>query len=243
MTYGAHKVTRTGNGRVFHPNLDRDNYAVVEALSNVNSSPDLFRSSMHKAGAILCDFVLSKKLLQSDTKVLLAVTAEDADFLGKGIVENLAEKKKIQSSLAVFWNNHDQVGEVSIAPIVNEFIPDVSELAEIDHLIIAKSILSGSCVVKTNLLRLLELMPQHCQISIAAPVCHIESFEKLEAEFPKHISQKFEYFWLAKDSIRDEHTNIVSPGIGGQVYERLDLPQGMQPAKSGYIPELVTQSF
>ena len=58
---------------------------------------------------------------------------------------------------------------------------------------------SGSCVIRTNLLALLDSLNLGVieSISVAAPVMHVQSQEKLRKEFPDKICQKFEFLTFA----------------------------------------------
>jgi hypothetical protein len=60
--------------------------------------------------------------------------------------------------------------------------------------------------------------------------------ESLCSEFPPHISNKFRFVFFAVDEDRTESGNVV-PGIGGQVYQLLGMDD--QPARTGYLPDLV----
>jgi len=200
-------------------------------LSFVNN-PESYSGEMRKLGSLLGK-LLSDKISHSKSCLVVA-TAEDADFLGRGIYDSLKQEHKTKA--AVFWNNHYQIpGGSSIAPVVHKFLEPGYESTEV--LIIAKSIISGSCVVRTNLLELIEdIQPQ--KIFIVSPVMHSKSEESLRKEFPRSIADKFEFVVFATDGERTE-SGEVKPGIGGEVYPLLGLSD--QPARLGFMPKLVQE--
>lgn len=200
-------------------------------LSSVNN-PESYSGEMFKLGSLLGK-LLSDKISQSES-CLVAATAEDADFLGRGIYDALKQEHKTKA--AVFWNNHYQIpGGSSIAPVVHKFLEPGYESTQV--LIIAKSIISGSCVVRTNLLELIEVI-QPQKIFIVSPVMHSKSEESLRKEFPRSIADKFEFVVFATDGERTE-SGEVKPGIGGEVYPLLGLSD--QPARVGFMPKLVQE--
>jgi hypothetical protein len=101
-------------------------------------------------------------------------------------------------------------------------------------LIVVKSIISGACVVKTNLASLIdEALP--LRVIVAAPVMLKGAEQRLASEFPQSMSSRFEYFAFAIDDEKGSDDNVV-PGIGGSVYERLGFGD-----KTAYIPEIVKE--
>lgn len=204
----------------------------LENLLSFLNSPESYSNEMHKLGSLLGE-LLGEKISRSES-CLVAATAEDADFLGRGIYDSL--KREHKTKAAVFWNNHYQVpGGSSVAPVVHKFLEPGYESTQV--LIIAKSIISGSCVVRTNLLELIEdIQPQ--KIFIVSPVMHSKSEESLRQEFPRSIADKFEFLVFAIDAERTE-TGEVRPGIGGDVYPLLGLSD--QPARLGFMPKLVQE--
>jgi len=73
-------------------------------------------------------------------------------------------------------------------------------------------------------------------IFVVSPVIHSQAIGKLEREFPKAISEKFQYVYFAEDSEKVEEGNLV-PGIGGSVYQRLGFKD--QADKNRFTPDLV----
>lgn len=204
--------------------------AALSALLEAKGSPVLYSDVMHRLGTILGDR-LSAAIPATD-RCLLASTAEDADFLTKGIYDSLSANH--QTKAAVFWNNHYNVPGGSIAPVVHKFLEPGYQYANV--LVIAKAVISGSCVVRTNILELIEDLDVK-QIFIVSPVMHADSERLLKEEFPEEIANKFEFIVLAIDETKVK--GEVVPGIGGEIYGLLGL--GDQPARTGYMPKLVKQ--
>jgi RNase H-fold protein (predicted Holliday junction resolvase) len=167
-------------------------------------------------------------------QVFLAATVEDADFLAQGILNQL--EKHIQSvGFACFWNQRTapfEIDELSAAPILKKYQEPANQ---VDVLIIVKSIISGACVVRTNLENLIQKI-KPTKILIVAPVIYYKAEANLSREFEPEISQKFQFVYFAKDNERTEEGEVV-PGIGGMIYERLGF-RG-QEEKNSYIPEIV----
>lgn len=162
---------------------------------------------------------------------LVVSTAEDADYLSTGVIESLEADH--DTLAAVFWNHHYSVNGSNIAPIVHHFIQPGFESAK--AIIFVKSIISTSCVVRTNILSLLEsVKPDH--IYVVAPVMYVDAEQALRSEFPASISDGFRFVYFAMDEERTTSGNVV-PGIGGQVYQLLGMQD--QPARIGYLPNLV----
>lgn len=198
-----------------------------------------YQLQMEKLGFLLGKSMRDGESLASAKTVLVVSTAEDADYLANGVIKALKEKFDVK--FAVFWNNHYSLeNKTSIAPVVNTYYEPGYE--ESNALVIVKSVISGSCVVKTNLMRLMSVKESllNNSIHVVAPVIHESAKEKLEGEFPSFISSKFTFVYFAKDEIRTADGDVV-PGIGGQVYELLGLKD--QPSRTGYIPALIKQQF
>jgi len=108
-------------------------------------------------------------------------------------------------------------------------------MKSVDALIVAKSIIAGACVVKTNLTNLIrESNPS--EILVVAPVMFANAKANLEREFPQDITQRFDYAYFAEDDEKTSDGNVI-PGIGGNVYQRLGF--GDQDSKNRYTPQLV----
>lgn len=202
--------------------------ALRDLLSSTNA-PAQYQSAMRVLGRCLGDVL--NQVLPDQTKCLVASTAEDADYLSSGVLDSLQSKH--ETLAAIFWNNHYSISSGSVAPIVHKYVQPGYEGA--DSLVVVKSVISGSCVVRTNILALIEKL-QVGKIYIVSPVIHINSEEALKSEFPDEISSKFEFIYFAKDARTDDSGEVI-PGIGGQIYQLLGI--GKQPAQTGYMPSLV----
>lgn len=203
----------------------------LQDLLDSNSAPVAYRKSMIELGKLLADAV-SPSLENKST--LIVSTAEDADYLQFGVSSSL-KSKGIDTKLAVFWNHHYQLtNSSSVAPIVHKFIEPGYKCVK--NIIVVKSVMSGSCVVRTNLIEMLDEVKSAERVFILSPVAHKNSEEKLKKEFPKHISDKFKFFCFAIDDKRDGSGEVI-PGIGGQIYDLLGLSK--QPVLSSYMPKVV----
>lgn len=205
----------------------------LQGLLESKTNPRAYREHMKELGKLLAESLVQD--LNKSENCLIISTAEDADFLQAG-VESVLKQNQISTKLAVFWNNHYQLPtKGSVAPIVHKFIEPGFEQA--DNIIIVKSVMSGSCVVRTNLIAMLSQIKNSKKIFIVAPVVHKNSEISLIKEFPCDISSKFNFVYFAKDSQKDSNSGEVIPGIGGQVYELLGLVK--QPALTNYMPKAV----
>lgn len=204
-------------------------------LDSVND-PDTYREHMIALGKLLAATIAPSLIHKTATDTLIISTAEDADFLQRGVASVLHDQN-IPTKLAVFWNHHYQLpNRTSVAPIVHKFIQSGYETAT--NIIIVKSVMSGSCVVRTNLIEMLKNIKNIENIFILTPVAHTQSEKKLKAEFPTAISDKFKFICFAIDDERSEGGDVI-PGIGGQVYELLGLDD--QPVLTAYMPDVVEQ--
>ncbi|MBT0731526.1 hypothetical protein [Rosenbergiella nectarea] len=206
--------------------------ALEELLKN-NITPADYQVAMNSLGLLLGD-VLHQKIPKL-AKCLIVSTAEDADYLSRGVLDRLKPDHVTKS--AVFWNNHYSLQSgVSIAPVVHKYLEPGYEDSK--ELVIVKSVISGSCVVRTNLLEVIEQVKPK-KIYIVSPVMHKNSENALKGEFSSKISKKFEFIYFAQDAEKDNSTGEVIPGIGGEVYGKLGLSN--QPVKVGFIPNLVKE--
>ena len=198
-------------------------------LADLSTNSEDYSSSLYLLGKEL-GTVLAEQII--DKKICVACTVEDADFLAKGIIDSLSVLSS-DISLACFWNQRQQA--LSVAPIIKKYREPAVNNAQV--LVIVKSIISGACVVKTNLTNLIQ-ETEPTSIFIVAPVMHEDAQEKLNREFPAIISDKFNYIYFAVDDEKDSNENLV-PGIGGNVYQRLGFKD--QNDKNKFIPKLVKE--
>ncbi len=209
---------------------------VISALNNLllKKSPKDYQDTMYQLGLHLAEELVPK--LDISKSYCLASTAEDADYLAKGLLDGICSFVK-KVSIACFWNDHHipVEGQASTSPIIKKFI-DTSAL-ESDDIIIVKSVMSGSCVVKTNLTELIRKITPSV-VYIVSPVAHVKAEEKLKIEFSSDVSNKFDFIFLAKDEERDASGEVV-PGIGGNVYHLLGFKD--QKSKNRYTPRVVLE--
>lgn len=220
--------------RTYSELANEDIELLLNTLADKNSVPDIYKATMTKVGMALGDAVLSQ-ISNDECNVYLACTVEDADFLARGMLIRL-EKQLKRVAFACFWNQRFspfEVEDLKVAPILRKYQEPVSR--SVNYLIVVKSIISGACVVRTNLVHLIQKIEPE-KIFIVAPVMYYKAEEKLKNSFEKPIYDKFQFFYFAKDDKRT-HEGEVIPGIGGNVYYRLGF--NGQDAKNKYIPEIV----
>ena len=200
---------------------------LADKSTDVKSYQNAFVCIGRELGSVL------KSMLPDNykTAALLACASEDADWLATGMMEGLDAPKM---PLAVFWSKRYTLNSgVDISPITMSYQDDLSE--ECKALIIVKSIISSSCVVKTQILRLISTLSPD-RIFIVAPVMYRDAKANLSKDFPKEISDKFEFVTFAEDD--EIKGREIIPGIGGMVYERLGLIDNN--AKNHYMPHIVS---
>lgn len=210
---------------------DRETIHLMQTLSAPDISVDEYRRSFYLIGKAL-GRLLNEKTQGEYGNTMLACASEDADWLAHGVLDTLSRK---EVSLAVFWNErislNAQTG-LEYSPIIKSYIEPIEECKT---LIMVKSIISTSCVVKTQLTRLVNnICPK--EIYIVAPVMYKDARAGLEKEFPTSISDKFRFLTFAIDTEKDVQKGII-PGVGGMVYPKLGL--GDSHEKNKYIPDLV----
>lgn len=109
---------------------------------------------MYELGSRLGDTLASKiKATASSKEVCIACTVEDADFLAKGLLDELDQRLQVKVKFACFWNKSTiepfGMEQFEIAPIIKTYKEPVSDSHCV--LVIVKSIISGACVVATNI--------------------------------------------------------------------------------------------
>jgi hypothetical protein len=216
--------------------VTQDIITLLDKLIDKTVGSQEYANTMYELGKKFGSLILGR-LNKKTTKVAVASTVEDADFLSKGIVDVLEENGK-KVLLTVYWNQRfkpNKENGISVAPIIKEFHEEGYQDAH--TLIITKSIISSSCVVKTNLTRLIE-QSNPDQIMVVAPVLLKGAIKNLESEFDPNISKKFEYYYFAEDDMKTPD-GFVDPGIGGDVYKRLGFED--QDEKNKFIPSIVKE--
>jgi hypothetical protein len=208
--------------------------AWLRTLIDSETTVDRYREAMFNLGLGLGDAMLSQ-ISSPNCNVYLACTAEDADFLAKGILSRL-EQHNVTVAFACFWNQRlspFEVEDLQIAPIIKKYQEPLKQA--VNYLIVIKSIISGACVVRTNLMDLIQTIDPG-QILIAAPVIYETAEASLKQSFEPSVYNKFQYFYFARDDERTA-TGEVIPGIGGMIYDRLGFLD--QDGKNAYVPEIV----
>lgn len=218
-----------------YKNITFDNdYSTIRAMQSL-SYPQItvesYRNSFYQIGQAL-GRALNIKTNQQYGNTMLACASEDADWLANGVLDTITPEKL---SLAVFWNSRitlDARTMLEYSPIVKSYVEPIEDC---QTLILVKSIISTSCVVKSQLLQLIsQIKPQ--VIYIVSPVMYKDAQKSLEKDFPVEISSKFRFLTFAIDTVKTSEGNIV-PGVGGMVYPKLGL--GDSNEKNKYTPEIV----
>lgn len=216
---------------------DETNY-LLNMLSDPTTLPETYRDTMTKLGRRMAAGVIKSANLDKMDNICVVCTVEDADFLAKGLIDGIQAEgvEADRVKLICFWNERvHSFNDISqklfeVAPIIKEYREELS--LEKSVLVVVKSIISGACVVKTNLAALIESsLPK--RVIVAAPVMLEGAEERLASEFSTDTASLFEYLTFAIDTEKGEDDNVI-PGIGGSVYERLGFDD-----KNGYVPNIV----
>lgn len=219
-------------------NLQYGNEAVIkaslEALADKTTGVEEYRKAFYVLGEELGKVLAHEYKATDADHTMLVCASEDADWLAKGVESGFGRGELKKS---VYWSSREVVhinedgSKVEISPIEKAYEEPIDDC---QLLIIVKSIISTSCVVKTQLTRLIgKINPK--QIAILAPVIYKDGIPNLMREFPEEISSRFNFLTFAID---DERVGSeVVPGIGGMVYSRLGLVN--METKNHYIPEMV----
>lgn len=194
----------------------------IENLLNClldNDEVESYRSTFYSIGVELAK-ILNAQIGRNLVPVTLACASEDADWLAKGMLDTLES----QVELCVYWSNRynlgiDYNGETIEYSEIEKAYEEHSGLSKI--LIITKSIISSSCVIKSQIMRLISTN-RFDKIYITAPIMYKDAEENLRKEFPDDIFNLFEFISFAIDEDKDKK-GWISPGIGGSVYEKLGV--------------------
>lgn len=237
----AHSNSIRGNTRKYSAIADEEAKKSLNELLEASSISDVFlyKSAMEQLGFLLGNSLKSNEGMRDAKNILVASTAEDADYLASGVMRSLRVSHTVK--YAIFWNNrYNLSNNDTVAPVVNKHYQEGYDLC--DTLVIVKSIMSGSCVVKTNLLSLMSEIPHLLanNVQVVSPVMHKDAQRNLEKVFPVKVSSKFEFTYFAIDNEKKPNGEVV-PGIGGYVYPLLGL--NGPPAKVGFVPELLLKEY
>lgn len=207
----------------------------LAVIADRSTSHQIYQDAMTQLGRSLGS-AMADEIGDTSQNVYLVATAEDADFLALGVLRQL-ETRQSSVGFACFWNERTSLfglSTLAVAPILKQY----TEPAErVDTLIVVKSIISGGCIVRTNLQNIIKHI-QPRQIFIAAPVMYHRAEVSLREAFSAQVANKFRFFYLALDDERSQE-GVVIPGIGGMVYDRLGFNGQIE--KNSYIPTIVKQ--
>ncbi len=227
--------------RILTPLTSPETEKLLGVLTNEQSGPSEYQAAMTALGRSLADGMLRQVPALRTLPVCVACTVEDADYLAKGILDGLegGGVDPARLKLVCFWNervrsfNGSAAKLFDVAPIVKSYREEVDLQQSI--IVVVKSIISGACVVKTNLTALIDrVVPE--RVLVAAPVMLLGAEKRLASEFPEQTAKRFEYFTFAVDDKKSDDGEMVLPGIGGSVYERLGFTY-----KNTYVPNIVRQ--
>jgi hypothetical protein len=219
------------------PFAERDPEALrlVDELPSLRGNVDGYRRQMREIGRHLADGILSSMPASPQSDLCVVCTVEDADFLAKGVIDALETAgfgERVR--LVCLWNERIRSESISISPIIKQYREDFEK--DGTTFLVVKSIISGGCVVKTNLTRMLSSGTPG-RIYVASPVMLDGVEEHLRDEFPKYIGDRFQFVHFSTHFEKDGE-NVV-PGIGGSVYELLGL--GDEASKNSYLPDIVRE--
>lgn len=206
----------------------------LNVLADKTTDVEAYRNAFEILGKELGK-ILAKKVGSVPTEeIMIVCSSEDADWLARGVEIGFGQGKL---PISVYWSTRYTLYEseddrkVEISPIVKAYEETIEKCS---LLVIVKSIISSSCVVRTQLTRLIDRINPK-MIEIIAPVIYKDGVPNLKRAFPKAINNKFRFLTFAVDENRKGRE--VIPGIGGMVYLRLGL--GDINAQNRYIPKMV----
>ena len=226
-------MTRTLSGWAAGRGEERLN-ALIQAVGK----PERYKNAMHDLGVELGRHIAGR--LTPGRSVCVVCTVEDADFLTRGVIEELGKVVGPGAiRLVCFWNLREKLpgkrSSTSIAPIIRRYVEPIAEKTEV--LLVLKSIIAGGCTVRTNIEELVHRL-EPARIVVAAPVVLKGSEEEVRDSFDRPIATRFEFVHLAEDTERDA-AGMVRPGIGGDVYSLLGFKD--QDDKNRYCPDLLIE--
>lgn len=221
-----------GAGRTFEPWVSDAVRAHMEELlaAAAAGTPERYRASMRSLGMDLGERLRGS--LPGEGDILVVTTVEDADFLGRGIVDALGVGDRLK--VFCYWNERDAVRDV--APIISKYEEPLDE-PRVSAVVVVKSIISGACVVRTNLIEALDKLHHSVPVFVVAPVMHVDARKKLRREFPTEVADRFKYVVCAFDT--EKEGEVIRPGIGGSVYELLGL--GDKHTKNRLRPRMLSE--
>lgn len=202
--------------------------ALLDAASS--HSVDAYREGMRALGQDLGTRL--RDALPPEGDILVVTTVEDADFLSAGVLEALPSERRVK--LFCYWNERDTVR--NLAPIVSRYEEPLDE-ARTSAVVVIESIVSGACVVRTNLAEALSRLRHDVAVFVVAPVMQMGAKRGLRRELAPGIADRLQYVVCAIDPDRDGDTLL--PGVGGIVHELLGVGDGH--TKNRIRPRLVAE--
>ena len=210
--------------------------ALVDELPSLKGDVESYRARMIQLGAYLADSLIPKLGGELSKDICVICTVEDADFLARGVIEELDSQLGIKTKMICMWNQRIKSGAVSISPVLRTYEENYDKDNAV--FVVVKSIISGACVVKTNLTKAISSADPK-RVFIVAPVMLEGAEERLSREFPVSVASRFEFVNFATDSEKSADGEEVIPGIGGSIYELLGL--GDSTRKNKYVPAIVRE--
>jgi len=119
------------------------------------------------------------------------------------------ELPRRRARLVCYWTHRRSFDDGDIATVVQRY-EDPRLRGSIDSVIIAKSIVSSGCIVRTHLEQLLERTKPK-RIFIAAPVMMKGADGALRRAFPASVAARFEFVTFAVDSKRSANGVVHHP--------------------------------
>lgn len=176
---------------------DPEARALVDALPSLKGDVAAYRETMQLIGRHLASSI-RRELDGSTGQICVVCTVEDADFLARGVLELLEEHtSEGRVRMLCLWNQRVKYQGLSTSPVVRSYEEDFDHGNAI--LIVVKSIISGACVVKTNLTRAISQSDPK-RVFIASPVMLVGAESRLAKEFPETVARKFEFVHFATDT-------------------------------------------
>lgn len=197
----------------------QDDQTLLKDLLDSVGSPSDYQAAMVALGRRLGDITAAS--LSINTEAAIVTTAEDADFLSRGIVEAFEQHLGARHvHLVCFWNDRRTLGDtvkLDVAPIVDRYMESLP--TKLDILVVAKSIVAEGCTVRTNIQEIAHTTAPG-RIVVLSPVVLKGAPGRIRGSFRGRVAEAMTFTYIAEDSDCDETGNVL-PGIGGQVYNLL----------------------
>lgn len=191
---------------------------------------EAYRAAMRSVG---CDLGAQlEPSLPREGQILLVTTVEDADYLGRGVLDAIEGNHPVR--VFCYWNTRNHARDT--APIISRYEEPLDE-PRVSAVVVVKSIISGACVVRTNLIEALSKLHHDVPVFVVAPAMHVDAKKKLRREFAPSVADRFQYVFCAVDHEKDGEN--IRPGVGGSVYELLGL--GDKDTKNRHRPLLLAE--